>query len=78
MGEREYAFFSLFPRNQILLEEPLVHPDHCAGVYVPRSGQTPETVCFNFDQLQEKLQGVFVCLFMAGLKWTERGKKNLC
>lgn len=49
MGEREYAFFSLFPRNQILLEEPLVHPDHCAGAYVPRSGQTPETVCFNFD-----------------------------
>lgn len=47
MGEREYVF--LFLRNPGLLEESLVVSLIIVQEHTPTFGQTPETVCFNFD-----------------------------
>lgn len=60
MRENECFLLALFPKESHS-EEPLAGSLIIELVHIPGFGQTPETVCFNFLWLLEKLR-VFVCL----------------
>lgn len=77
------SFFSLFPGNQTVSEEPSVGSLVFVLLHIPRWGQTPEAVGFSVGKLQEKLLPslvgwlLFYEFVFENLKQTKRSKKNL-